>query len=457
MLGLEVHPPRHRELELLAAALEDLDRVAVVHAGEGRLDERGQALPAGRVDVLLEERQVVGALGQERPVDRLQERLGQVGVGREVGERDLGLDHPELGEVAPGVGVLGAEGRPEGVDLAHRHAIGLDVELARHRQVGLLAEEVLVPVDAAGGGPRRVGGVEGRDPEHLAGALGVRRRDDRRMDPEEALLVEEPMDRHRQAVADPGSPRRSRWCVGAGGRPRAGTPSSGAWAASGRCRGRRPSPPPRPRWRAARPSGPCPGTPTTSPVTRTAQPVVRRPTVSAKPGSSAGATTWSGSKPEPSWTATKDTPGLGVASGADPSFDHRGGAHGDLARQDRCDRVLHGPGLIPRLRPAFLGRAGRAPRRPPRYSRPVVRPAGQRSLAGFTLRRAPRAPGVRRSVSRDRRWPARRARLLIVDPALVAEPAFAEALSSGTAALLGAFQHGRWSAPWWWPATARTW
>jgi hypothetical protein len=360
MLGLEVHPPRHRELELLAAALEDLDRVAVVHAGEGRLDERGQALPAGRVDVLLEERQVVGALGQERPVDRLQERLGQVGVGREVGERDLGLDHPELGEVAPGVGVLGAEGRPEGVDLAHRHAIGLDVELARHRQVGLLAEEVLVPVDAAGGGPRRVGGVERRDPEHLAGALGVRRRDDRRMDPEEALLVEEPMDRHRQAVADPGHRADH---VGARAqvgdlaqvlhRVALGLHRVGVGVVD-------------PAHHLDRGG---------AQLDRLAL-ALGRHDLAGDPDRAAGGQATDGvgeagelgrrhdlERLEARAVVDRDEghPGLGVASGADPSFDHRGGAHGDLARQDRCDRVLHGPGLIPRLRPRFSVARARAP------------------------------------------------------------------------------------------------
>ena len=48
----------------------------------------------------------------------LEEPLGERRVVREIGERDLGLDHPELGEVAAGVGVLGAESRSERVDLA---------------------------------------------------------------------------------------------------------------------------------------------------------------------------------------------------------------------------------------------------------------------------------------------------------------------------------------------------
>ena len=41
--------PRPHEAHLL----ERLDRVAVVHPREGRLDERGQALAAGRIDVLV--------------------------------------------------------------------------------------------------------------------------------------------------------------------------------------------------------------------------------------------------------------------------------------------------------------------------------------------------------------------------------------------------------------------
>jgi hypothetical protein len=58
-----------------------------------------------------------------------QQCFGQCGIVREVGERDLRLDHPELGEVAAGVRVLGAERRPEGVSFRERQAIPLHVEL----------------------------------------------------------------------------------------------------------------------------------------------------------------------------------------------------------------------------------------------------------------------------------------------------------------------------------------
>ena len=180
--------------------LECGDRVGVVHARELRLDQRLQPRDAILVDELLEERHVVGALLQEVAIDRLQEILGELRVVVDVRERDLRLDHPELAEMPPRVRVLGAERRAERVDLAERHAIGLDVELARHGEPRFLAEEVLVEVDLAVGRAGQVVEIERRYAEHLAGALGIGRRDDRRVDPEEAARIEEPMHGHRERV-----------------------------------------------------------------------------------------------------------------------------------------------------------------------------------------------------------------------------------------------------------------
>jgi len=70
----------------------------------------------------------------------------------------------------------------------------------------------------------------------------------------------------------------------------------------------------------------------------------------------------------------------------------------------------------------------------------VVRPAGQRTLAGFTLGEllSRQAYGELYRASGDGR---RDARLLIVLPALAADPRFNDALGRGTAPLLGAFHH----------------
>ena len=58
----------------------------------------------------------------------------------------------------------------------------------------LLAEEVAAPVDLAVPERRRLR-VEGGDAEHGARALGVRERDDRRVEPHEAARLEEAVDR----------------------------------------------------------------------------------------------------------------------------------------------------------------------------------------------------------------------------------------------------------------------
>ena len=61
------------------------------------------------------------------------ELLGELDSALELQEGDLRLDHPELGQVAARLRLLGAEGRAEAVDLAERRPRRLDVELARLR------------------------------------------------------------------------------------------------------------------------------------------------------------------------------------------------------------------------------------------------------------------------------------------------------------------------------------
>src|SRR5258706_2108838 len=102
-----------------------------------------------------------------------------------------------------GVAVFGAERRAESVDLRQRAAVRLDVQLAADRQKGFPAEKILREVEAAvrrAGSVRQVDEIERADAEHLAGTLGVARRDDRRMHPEEPALVIVAMDGHAERV-----------------------------------------------------------------------------------------------------------------------------------------------------------------------------------------------------------------------------------------------------------------
>ena len=198
------------------------------------------------------------AVLHDLPRHGLHELLGQVHVVGEVSEGHFRLDHPELGRMPRGVGVLGAEGGPEGVDVAQRAGEELRLELPGHGQPGLLAEEVRPERPLAFGRRGRAERERGH-PEHLARALAVRAGDDRRVQVVEPALAEEPV--HGKGALGPDA-EEGAVLVGAGpqvGDRRAGTRPCGASSEGGRTPGR-PS-------RAA--AGPRPGLPTSDPPPET--------------------------------------------------------------------------------------------------------------------------------------------------------------------------------------------
>ena len=204
VFGLQIQAPFDREVEAAPGIAQQLDRSAVVDAFEWFSDEFLQSGQRIRLHALGDERHVVGTLVEHRAKHIFQECLGKIGVVVEIGEREFGLDHPELGQMSRGIGILGAEGRAEGVDLRHRQTVRLDVELAGYSEEGFLAEEILVEGNLAVGAARQVRQIQRGDAKHLPRAFGIRSGDDRRIDPEVAILVEETVDRLRQAVADTG-------------------------------------------------------------------------------------------------------------------------------------------------------------------------------------------------------------------------------------------------------------
>mmetsp|Transcript_19201 Transcript_19201/g.67773 ORF Transcript_19201/g.67773 Transcript_19201/m.67773 type:complete len:606 (+) Transcript_19201:86-1903(+) len=210
VLAAEVDAPERLLVELgLLQDLrvrEDLDGARVGDALKGRGDDGLQPLDEPLLDALVEELEVGGAVVEAELRAELDVVLREVHVRLEVRERDLGLDHPELGEVAAGVAVLRAEGRAESVHVAHRHRERLHLQLPRHRHVGLPAEEVAREVDLALGRDGQLGHAvvirqHRRHPEHLARALAVRARDERRVDVQEAAALEEGVRRVGQRVA----------------------------------------------------------------------------------------------------------------------------------------------------------------------------------------------------------------------------------------------------------------
>ena len=153
-----------------------------------------QALEQALVHELVEELEVLGAMRQGIADEVLHERLGDVHVAGQVAEGHLGLDHPELGGMARGVGVLGAEGGAEGVDVAERAGESLALQLPAHGQVGRTPEEI-------GRGVGALGGIEGRHAEQLARALAVAGGDDGRVHVGEPAFLEEVVDGVGQAAA----------------------------------------------------------------------------------------------------------------------------------------------------------------------------------------------------------------------------------------------------------------
>ena len=122
--------------------------------------------------VTFEDLELALAVLEHASDDRDNQVLGEIHDVVQIGVGHLRLDHPELGQVAARLRLLGAEGRAEAVDPAERHRVGFVVELTALRQIRGLLLEVL----------RR---KERRRP------LARRRREDRRVGEDEAARVEE--------------------------------------------------------------------------------------------------------------------------------------------------------------------------------------------------------------------------------------------------------------------------
>ena len=136
-------------------AWPDLLRISiglgVRDAEELALDDVPERFDHRLVDPLVEELHVLRALFQHVAEDAFQQPFGQFHVAPEVAEGHLRLDHPELGQVAGRVAVLGAEGRAEGVGLAQPAGERLRLELPADGQIGRAVEEIEGEIQAGRG------------------------------------------------------------------------------------------------------------------------------------------------------------------------------------------------------------------------------------------------------------------------------------------------------------------
>ena len=161
---------------------------------EFRIQHMVQTVQKSLVHEGVEEIHLLGSILQHILNDIFQHGLRKIHVVVQIRESTLRLNHPELRRVTGGIGILRAEGRPEGIDIAEGLGICLAVELSAYRQVRLLAEEILAVIYIALLVQRRILGIQCSHTEHLARALAVASGDQRRVHIDEASLLEEFMD-----------------------------------------------------------------------------------------------------------------------------------------------------------------------------------------------------------------------------------------------------------------------
>ena len=133
VLALEVRTPVYGELEFLAGLLENLHALGVGKADEVVMEHELEALDETLVEMLGKEFDVIAAVVECITDAVLYELLGEVHVVGNVVEGHLRLNHPEFGEVTRSVGVLGAEGRAEGVDFTEGRGAELAFKLTADR------------------------------------------------------------------------------------------------------------------------------------------------------------------------------------------------------------------------------------------------------------------------------------------------------------------------------------
>ena len=202
VLGLQVAAPADGVLELVVVILQQSNGIGVGDAAEVVVQNVVQTVQQTLIHKLVEEGHFLGSMLQNIGNDVLQHVLFHPEQIVQIGEGHLGLDHPELGGMAGGVGVFGTEGGAEGIDVAEGHGIGLAVELAGNGQIGGFAEEVLAEVHLAVLGQGNVLQIHGGDLEHFACALAVRAGDQGSVDIDEIPLLEELVDGHGCQAAD---------------------------------------------------------------------------------------------------------------------------------------------------------------------------------------------------------------------------------------------------------------
>lgn len=142
MLGLQIHSPSHRYIEVNIFTGENIDGLRIGQVAI--LICVSQQLQLGRESVfytLGEEGDIVFSCVQKVAGGRREDVNGELLEVGHGGKTHLRLHHPELTQVAGGVGVLSTEGGTKGVHTRHGMGEHFGLELAGHGEICLGIEE----------------------------------------------------------------------------------------------------------------------------------------------------------------------------------------------------------------------------------------------------------------------------------------------------------------------------
>ena len=193
MFRLKITAPVDRILKLVIVRSKQLNGFRIGHMAEIGGHNMIQPLQKTLVNKLVEKRHFFGSVFKDIGDDILNHVLCQAHIIRKIGKGDFRLDHPELCRMAGCIGVFGAEGRTEGVDVAECHGVGFAVQLAGNGQVGGLVKEVLAVINFAVLCQGRICHIQRGNLEHFAGTLTVGAGNQRRMNIDKAAFLEKLM------------------------------------------------------------------------------------------------------------------------------------------------------------------------------------------------------------------------------------------------------------------------
>ena len=205
VLALEVCAPVDGILELDAIGhglFQNLHGLCVSDSLELYAQDTLHALDEAVVVFVVEELEVVHAVIEGVFHQVLDKLFCKFHVVVDVVEGHFRLNHPELCKVTRGVGILCAEGGAEGVDFAYCGCTKFTLQLAGHGEACLLAKEVFAEVHVSLLVQGDVLEVHCGYLEHVSCALSIGLSDERSVEIDKALVVEELVDGKSHGVAD---------------------------------------------------------------------------------------------------------------------------------------------------------------------------------------------------------------------------------------------------------------